>query len=284
MARDTGSAQSAASEALRNFRFHEYAPFFWILAAQLIALVLAMNLGSAWGMGTMGWLARRIAGDGPVHYPVFYVFLPNLMSIVEAFLYVLPGSVLIPLAVLRILRRLAPEASAPGETRSRITRAVPIVLIAALLNTALLAGWQWVLGQRAVSGTIRGLAGGGFTGVALVWIVGVLVAYALATVLLYVPVVALLSNRSLPAVFGQGVRTGLARFFPTFLIVLLFSLPAAIVLFVTQVLGAQLVGQIRPEITGLLVALYIVLISFASYLIYNATARYYVGGRVEEAA
>jgi hypothetical protein len=283
MARDTGSAQSAASEALRNFRFHEYAPFFWILLVQLIALALAMNLGTAWGMGTMGWLARRIAGDGPVHYPVFYVFLPNLMSIIEAFLYALPGSILIPLAVLRILRSLAPEAAASSAPRGRLARAFPVVLLGAILGTALLLGWQWVLGQRAVSGTIRGLVGGGFPGVALVWVVGVLVAYALSTLLLYVPIIAVLSNRNLGVVLAQGIRTGFARFFPTFLIVLLFSLPAAIVLFVTQVLGTQLVGQIRPEITGLLVALYSVLISLASYLIYNAAVRYHVG-RSQEVA
>ena len=67
MAREIRTIRAAAQEALGNFRFHEFAPFDWILAVELVVLALAMNLGTSWGMCTVGWLTERIAGDQPLH-------------------------------------------------------------------------------------------------------------------------------------------------------------------------------------------------------------------------
>jgi hypothetical protein len=283
MARDIRTIRAAALDALGSFRLYEFAPFGWILAAELIVLVLAMNLGTAWGMGTAGWLAARIAGEGPLHYPAFYAFLPTLMTDLEVLLYAFAGSYLIPLATLRVLQGQNPARTAPGEAASRARGAYLPVLIGAILSTILIVGIQWVLGQQAVSGTIRGLLRGGFIGTAGVAIVGMLAGYAVWTLFVYVPVSSVQPGRSLGAKFAAGFREGLENFLPTYVVVIGLSLPAAAILLVLQVMGIFLVGQIRPEIIGVLIGLYSLLSMLATFFIYSAAARYYQARRGEAA-
>jgi hypothetical protein len=156
------------------------------------------------------------------------------------------------------------------------------VLIGALICLALIVGWQWVLHQRAVEGTIHTFARG-FTGSAVVAALGMLVGYAVWTFFVFVPVVAVQPGRSLGSAIGSGLRVASQNFFPVYLVVVGLSLPAAAVLLVLQVMGNFLVGQIRPEIIGVLVGIYVVCSMFATFFIYAAAARLYQARQGEAA-
>lgn len=283
MAREIRTVRAAALEALGSFRFHEFAPFAWILAAELIVLILAMNLGTAWGMGTVGWLSDRLAGDRTLHYPIFYAFLPTLMTNVEAVLYALAGSVLIPLALIRVLRPVDPASFPAAATGSRLRQAFLAVLIAAILSEVLILGWQWVLNQPAVLKGIRSVLRGGFAGSIGVTLLGMLVGYAIWTLFLFVPVSAVQPGRAFGRAFFGGLRESFANFFPAYLVVIGLSLPAAAILLVLQVMGSFLVTQIRPEIIGVLIGLYAILSMLATFFIYSAAARFYQARQVEAA-
>lgn len=275
MARDIRSVRAAALEALGSFRLHEFAPLGWILAAELVVLFLAMNLGATWGMGTAGWLSGRLAGEGALHYPDFYAFLPNLMSDVEAVLYLIAGSVLIPLLVTRVLRPVDPTAFPAGSTAARLKQAFLPVLLATILWLGLTIGWQWVLNQPPVLKAIRAVFRGGIIGAAGVAGIGLIVAYAIWTFFVYVPASAVQPGRGFGAAFGGGIREGLSSFFPTFLVIIGLQLPAAAILMVLQAMGPFLVTQIRPEIIGVLIGVYAALSLLATFFIYSAAARFY---------
>jgi len=233
-------------------------------------------------MATAGWLTERLAGDRPLHYPEFYRFLPSLITNVEAILFLVAGSVLIPLAIVRILRPIDPTSFPESDTGARVRQAILPVFVGALLCLALIVGWQWVLHQRAVEGTIRSLVRG-FTGATVVAALGMLVGYALWTFFIFIPVVAVQPGRSFGSALSGGVREAAANFFPTYLVVIGLSLPAAAVLLVLEVMGNFLVGQIRPEIIGVLVGIYVVCSMFATFFIYAAAARFYQARQVEPA-
>ena len=283
MAREIRTIRAAAQEALGNFRFHEFAPFAWILAVELVVLALAMNLGTAWGMGTVGWLTERIAGDQPLHYPSFYAFLPTLMTNIEAVLYALAGSVLIPLAVIRVLRSLDPASVPPGSTKPLLRKAFFTVLVAALLCEALILGWQWVIAQPGVLRAVRVVLRGNVLGTAGVTMLAMLVGYAIWTLFVYVPIRAVRPGIGFGAALGGGIRQALAHYFPTYLVVIGLSLPAAAILMVLQTMGPFLVQQIRPEIIGVLMGLYAILSMLATFFIYSAATRFDHARRVEAA-
>lgn len=275
MAREIRSIRAAALEALGSFRLYEFAPLGWILIAELVVLSLAMNLSAAWGMATAGWLSASLGGEGVLHYPGYYAFLPNLMSNVEAALYVLAGSILIPLLITRVLQPVDPGSFPEGSTGARVRQAILPVLVGTLLWVALTLGWQWVLNQPAVMKGLRSVFRGGFVGAAGVTIVALLVGYAIWALFVYIPAAAVQPGRGFGSALAGGLREGLSNFFPTLLVVIGLQLPAAAILLVLQVMGAFLVQQIQPEIIGVLIGLGAVLSILATYFIYSAAARYY---------
>ncbi|MGE5179582.1 MAG: hypothetical protein ACM3PF_10840 [Bacteroidota bacterium] len=275
MAREIRSIRAAALEALGSFRLYEFAPLAWILVAELAFLSLAMNLGAAWGMSTAGSLSAALGGEGVLHYPDFYAFLPNLMSDVDAALYVLAGSVLIPLLILRVLQPIDPASFPPGSTGARVRQAILPVLAGTILWVLLTLGWQWVLSQPAVMKGLRAVFRGGFVGAAGITAVSLVVGYAIWSLFVYIPAVAVQPGRGFGSSLVGGLREGLSNFFPTLLVVIGLQLPAAAILFVLQVMGAFLVRQIQPEIIGVLIGLGAVLSILATYFIYSAAARYY---------
>jgi len=276
------TAVSCAREAIQDFRLHEYLPFGFILATQFLFLILALNLGAPWGMGTVGFLARNIGGDAISHYPTFFLFLPNLAAWIEAFLYTVAGSFLIPLAIARILEPSDAALQAPGAVLARVKRSILPVLVGGILTVGALAGWQYLL-PKGPGPLIRSLAGGGFLGETLYWLLGVLIAYAISVCFLCVPIVAVQDGRGFAHSLLGGIKRSLAVFPFSCGFVVLFSLPAIIALYVTQVFGRQLVSQMRPEVMAVLLFAYVVFISIGTYFLYAATTRLLISGRQEEA-
>ncbi|HEX7077676.1 MAG TPA: hypothetical protein VF363_04590 [Candidatus Eisenbacteria bacterium] len=259
-----------ASASLRGFTWGAYAPFFWILAIEVIYLFLSVNLGAPWGMATAGALAARIAGDGTRHYPAIFVALPAIFSYVDAALYTVLGAAFIPLAITRVLR--APSR-APGRapTASRVRGAVLPTFLAFALVLVLLFFWEIAI-PRIVAPLVAIAVRLGPLANLVTWVVGVLVGLALSALALCVPIVAVREGgglRALGAGFGDGFR-----FLPSnYPIIVLFSAPALVIQAIVQLMGGLLVNRLTPEVMPVLLLAYAILASLANYFVYSAATR-----------
>src|SRR5512139_2861869 len=120
---DRKTAWLCLREALRDFRIQEWMPFGWLLGLQLLFLICALNLQATWGMAVTGLAALPLGGERVLHYPFFFIALPNLASFVEWIVYLVPGCVFIPLALLRVAEP-AEGAASGGDRRARLRRAI----------------------------------------------------------------------------------------------------------------------------------------------------------------
>lgn len=257
-------------ESLRDFRLHEWAPFGWILLAQVVFLAAVLNLGSAWGMAIAGGVARLVGrSEQIVHYPTVFILLPALASIVEWFLYVVVGSALIPMALLRIA---APVESADGPGwGSRVRRAILPTLLAGVVNIVLLQVWTWALANGLTPPLQASLPGVG--GRVAVWILGAVVSYAIAAPFIYIPIHAIRRETSFAGALAGGLVEGLRLLWPTFLVIVLCSWPALLALAAAQISPGAIVRKMRPELVAYLLIAYAVLNSLATYLIYASASR-----------
>ena len=271
MKRDVRIARTCAVEAVKDFHFREYAPFAWILAAHLLFLVLALNLEAAPAMASVGAMTRLIFGRESVHYPGFFVYLPSTAAIFEAFLYSIPGAVLIPLALIRTMAPMEPAEIRNQPIGHRLRSAFFPTMVASLVNVGLLTAWQWLY-QKGPGPLLTKLLPG-FIGDAFAWLVAVLGAYAIAAIFIYVPIVAVRPGTR----FGEAIRNGIAEgvrlFWYTFVFIIIYALPVLPVLLIVQSRPAFIVERMRPEIIPIALMVYAVLISAATYLTYAASAR-----------
>lgn len=270
-------AWACAIEALRGFRWREYAPFSWILGAQCLLLLLAVNLESSLAMATVGNLARMFGADSAIHYPEFFLFLPTLASYVEAFLYAVPGSALIPLALIRISGAIDPESSDGRSVASKIRKAFPPTLLAWTMQLGLLLLWQSIVAGRPASTILSALPG--LQGRVALWGLSVLGAYVISALFIYVPMVALRPRRSFAGAIRGGLREGRILLLHTLFLIVLFSWPALPFLIFAQLIAASIVENLRPEFVAGILAIYAALVSVASYLIFAAAYRFHDAGR-----
>jgi len=280
MQRNFRIARACAREAVRDFHWREYAPFGWILGAQLLFLLLALNLDTPMGMAIAGGLTGLIHGKGPLHYPVYFLDLPYVSSILELFLYALPGSILIPLALIRIMEPMDPSLLEGHAVKERLQRAFLPTLAAAGLNVGLLYVWQWLVNVGPAPLFRASLPG--FPGILVVWAVSVLGAYALSAVLIYVPIAAVRPGATFGTSMKEGLGEGRELFGYTVFLLLAFALPALPFLMVTQLKAAFIAERMRPELVAVALALYSTLISMASYFTYGAAARLHWAAKAEE--
>ena len=280
MERDFRVAKSCFSEAIRDFHFREYAPFAWILAAHLLFILLSMFLEASPAMATVGGLARAVYGDSAVHYPMFYLFLPAIAAMAEGFLYTVPAAVLVPLAIIRTMAPMEARGSEP--VSARLKRAWPPTLLVLAANVGLLWTWQWVFRNGPAPLISRALPG--FAGAAVAWFVGLLGAYAIAAVFIYVPIVAVQRGSTFGSSLREGIREGLSLFRFTLAFIFLYALPVLPVLLVIQSRPDFIISRMRPELIPIALMLYAVLISAATYLTYAAAARLHWAGDQLEGA
>lgn len=267
---DRRTAWLCLRESVRDFRLHEWMPFGWLLALQLLFLLCAVNLQTTWGMAVAGWITERAGGDRLLHYPYFYIALPSVASMVEWFVYLFPGCVFVPLALLRVSEP-AENASAVEDRSVRLRRAVLPTLVAAALNVALLQGWQWV-GGKFVLPTIGSYLPG-VPGQIVAWVLMVFVSYLVSVPFLYVPVRGVQPNASFAGALGGGLAEGVRLLLPTTLVVVIASCVALPFLAPVQLSAQVIVGKMRPEIVPLLLAIYAVITSAANYIIYASAMR-----------
>lgn len=280
MQRNFRIARACAREAVRDFHWHEYSPFAWILGVQILFFLLALNLDTPMGMALVGGLTRMIHGDGPLHYPVFFKDLPYVSAIVELFLYSIPGSVLIPLALIRIMEPMDASLLQKEAATARLRRAFLPTFVAALLNVGILYVWQWLINVGPAPLFRASLPG--FTGVLVIWIVSVLGAYALTAILIYVPIAAVRPQTTFMTAMKDGLSEGRELFGFTVFLLIAFALPALPFLLLTQLKAAFIIDRLRPELVAFALALYCLLISIATYFTYGAAARLHWAASAEE--
>jgi hypothetical protein len=265
-------------ESLHDFRLYEWAPFGWILIAQVLFLLAALNLGSVWGMAIVGGVAGLVGrSEQIIHYPTVFILLPSLSSLVEWVLYVVAGSVLIPIALLRIAGPM--EGGPQTEWRQRVGRAILPTLLAGLMNIGLLQLWDWVL-THAVAPVIQPRLPE-ILGLVVPWFIGALGAYLIAAPFIYVPIHAIHRGSGLGGSLVRGIGEGLRSLWPTFVIIVVCSWPALFALAAAQVNPAVVVRKMRPELVAYLLLAYAILTSLASYLIYASASRLHWARRAE---
>ena len=118
-------------------------------------------------------------------------------------------------------------------------------------------------------------------GESVFWLTGMLVAYAISACFLCIPVVAVQDGRGFAHSLLVGFKRSLAVFPISYAFVVLFSMPALLALYVTQVFGRELVTQMRPEVAAVLLCVYIVLINLGTYFLYGSTTRLLIAGKQE---
>lgn len=264
------SAWHCLRESLHDFRLYEWWPFGWILLLQLLFLLAVLNLGTAWGMAIAGGVARLVGrSEQIVHYPTVFILLPALASVVEWFLYVVVGSALIPLALLRIAAPM--EGGDASDRGARVRRAFLPTLLAGAINIGLLLVWNRLL-TAGITPALQAVLPG--AGAQLVpWLLGAVVSYALAALFIYVPIHAIRRDTRFASALVGGLAEGARLVWPTFLVILFCSWPALLVLAAVQVNPAAIVGKMRPELVAYLLGVYALLSSLAAYLIYASSSR-----------
>ena len=267
---DLRSARASIREAWSDFRWLEYRPFAWMMLAELLFLYLSLNLGKPWGMAGAG-IILKLSGERAAHYPTSFVFLSSAYARVESFLFAFAGSFLIPLSLARILAPMSSMPPTGPETVRRARRAYKVTLVGYILNFGVLLGWEFLLplGPQRWLGSLLG----GLKGDFLTWCVGVLVAFAIAVLFLYVPIRAVEENATFRDSLWGGIGEGFRSFVPTLVIVLAFAWPALLFLATVQLAPALLVERFRPELIAILIAIAAVLNSFVNYFIFSAASR-----------
>jgi hypothetical protein len=267
---DFRSARASVREAWGDFRWLEYRPFAWMMLVELLFLYLALNLGEPWGMAGAG-LILRASGESAVHYPASFVFLSSAYARVESFLFAFAGSFLIPLSLARIQAPMVSMPPTGPETVRRARRAYGVTLAGYVINFALLVAWEFLLplGPERWFGALLG----GFKADFATWCVGVLIAFGIAVVFLYVPIRAVEEKATFGDALWGGIREGVRSFGPTLYIVLVFAWPALLFLAPVQLAPTLLVDRFRPEVTAILIGIAAVLNSFVNYFIYSAASR-----------
>jgi hypothetical protein len=267
---DLRNARASIHEAWRDFRWVEYRPFAWVLVPELLFLLCALKLETPWGMAGAG-LVLRTLGEPGLHYPTAFLVLSSAFSRLDSVIFALAGSFLIPLALARIQAPMLEKPPTGPDTVRRARRAYGVTLLAYVVNVALLIGVELLL----EAGPRRWFTGllGGFKADLVTWLVGVIVAFAVAAVFLYVPIRAVEEGTSFADALKGGIAEGFRSFVPTLLLMLVFSWPALLVLALVQVEPSLIVTRFRPELIAVLLGVTAVMNSFVNYFIYSAASR-----------
>ena len=273
-------AVSSAFDAARGFRWAEYAPFFWILAVQLIFLALGTQLDHTWAMNLMLPLARLAGGENNLHYPVFFGYVSVLLGWIESFLYTVVGAVLIPLAILRYYARTDRALSLGAGAGARLAGAFFPTLVAGLIGVGVVLGWQRSAAPTVAS-TILSFVAEPLGGI-LAWLSTSLGGYAIFVLILYVPVAAVQARTNPVRAFAYGIRFGFRSWPLTFMFAVLFGIPALLVQFILERQGAMFLTRLRPELVTIFLGLYVTVTSVATYFTYATAARLYRFARGEE--
>jgi hypothetical protein len=251
-----------------------------VLAAQWLYLFLGLNLGTVWGMATAGAFAHWIVGPSALDYPAFLQVLPLTFSYVETLTFLIGGAFAIPMVVGSVLAALPGGAANKGEQAARVRGAYVPTFIA--LTGAFALIWIWQLAVvRFLPGLFALFLGHPLQVSMSTWGTSILVGYAMTTLVIYVPVVAVGEGLGVGGALREGIVLGRRYFLKTYPLVLMLSLPALALQIVVQLGGTLLAVRTRPENTAIVLFAYAALSILATYFVWNMAARLYrgVGGK-----
>ena len=274
-----GDAVESAIDSLRGFRRTEFAPFFWILALQLIILALTTQLDHGWAMNLIAPLVGLVGGEASLHYPIVFGYLSIFMGWVESFGYSVLGAVLIPLALIRFYARTDRALSLGAGAAARLVGAVLPTLLAGLAGTGSIWAFQRYAAPQIML-TLRDTAPQPW-GDFIAWLGVILGGYAIISLLLYVPIAAVQARTNPIRAIGMGIRFGLRAWLPTLGFAIFFGVPAILVQFVLEKQGAFLLTRFRPEALAVFLAIYATATAFATFFTYMMGARLYRMARGE---
>ncbi len=259
-------------DALRSFTWRSYVPLLPILIAQLLYLVLALNLGQAWGMATAGAIGRWAVGPSAINYPASLEILPLTSSYVETWTFLIGGAFALPLLAAAVRMTLPGGEMAAEERSARLRVAYPATFLALGAAFAVTLGWQDIV-VRFLPRTLASFLGQPFQVSLVTWTISVLVGYAIITAVVYVPIAALDRRAGLGGTLRTGLQLGLRYFWKTYPLFLLLSLPALALQLVAQLGGSLLLVRTRPENAAYVLFAYAVLSSVATYFAWNMATR-----------
>ncbi|HEY6573151.1 MAG TPA: hypothetical protein VI198_07495 [Candidatus Eisenbacteria bacterium] len=274
MAGSFQTAGASARAAYQSFSWREYAPLLPILAAQWLFLVCGLNLGSAWGMAVAGNIARSIVGNAAFDYPGFLDLLPLTFSYVESATFIVLGAFALPFLISRVSTGLKSSRRGASKPGARIRGAFLPTFLALAGAFAVTYAWQLFV-SRGLHSLVGAVLQGGFSSAVATWVVSVAVGYAITTMLMYVPVVAVLEDVNTGQALQRGFSEGIQRFATTYPFVLLLSLPPLLLQLVVQIGGSILSERTRPENIAYLLLLYVVLSTVSTYFAWSMATRYY---------
>jgi hypothetical protein len=259
-------------EAVQKSAWRQYAPVGVLLLVQWAYLLLGLKLDTVWGMATAGAAARAFVGPGAISYPAFYEFLPLTFSFVETATYVLGGMIAIPL----VIARVGGASTSAGGPWGAVRRAWIPTFIALAGSAAAGYLWQTVV-IRFLHPILEAVGGGPLSPALATWLISALVAYALTTLILYVPVLAVQDRLGAGVALRRGIGEGLRSFGSTYAMVLLLSFPALAIQLATQ-LGATIITlRTRPENIVFFLMTYAFFSSLATYWVWSMATREYQG-------
>ncbi len=274
MAGSFKTAGICANAAFRSFSFSECAPLLTILAAQWIFLVGGLNLGTAWGMAIAGSVAQGLVGEAAIEYPGFLELLPLTFSYVESVTFIVLGAMALPYLTSHVLVRLKPSLGASPTWARRVRSAMIPTFLALAIAFLLTYVWQLFVARNLLR-IVAALVQGGVSRSVVTWLVSVAIGYAITTILIYVPVIAVSKSVGAIQAVRLGVTEGFDRFATTYPFVLLLSLPALAIQLVVQVGGPLIVRGTRPENIAYLLIFYALVSTVATYFVWSMVTRYY---------
>lgn len=268
-----GDAFGSIFDAIREFRWSEYSPFFLILLAQWIFLALATQLHHAWAMNFVAPIAKMAGGAENLHYPAFFGYLSILLGWVESFLYTVPGAILIPLSLLRYYARYDRALSLGAGSASRLAGAFFPTLLAGLASIGCIWGWQRYASPDLMNAWRQWVPEpmGGFLG----WLAITLGGYAILSLVLYIPVAAVQARTNPVRAVAYGLRFAIRSWPITIFYAVLFGAPAILVQFLLERQGGFILARLRPELIAVFLAVYAAATSVAMHLTYGTAARLY---------
>ncbi|MEK7316864.1 MAG: hypothetical protein AAB011_11825 [Candidatus Eisenbacteria bacterium] len=274
MAGSFKTAGVCANAALRSFSVGEFAPLLTILAAQWLFLIGGLNLGSTWGMALAGSVAQRLVGDAAIDYPGFLELLPLTFSYVESVTFIVLGAMALPSLTSRVLVRLKPSLGDSPTWAGRVRSAIVPTFLALLMAFVLTYVWQLFVAQN-LHRIVGALVQGQVPSSVVTWLVSVAIGYAITTIFIYVPVVAVSQSIGAIKAVRLGVTEGFDKFPTTYLFVLLLSLPALAIQLIVQIGGPLIASGTRPENIAYLLIFYALVSTVATYFVWNMVTRYY---------
>jgi len=268
-----GDAFGSIFDAIREFRWSEYSPFFLILLAQWVFLALATQLHHAWAMNLVAPIARAAGGTENLHYPAFFGYLSILLGWVESFLYTVPGAILIPLSLLRYYARYDRALSLGAGSATRLASAFFPTLLAGLAAIGCIWGWQRYASPHLMTAWRQWVSDpmGGFLG----WLAITLGGYAILSLVLYIPVAAVQARTNPIRAVAYGLRFGIRSWPLTLLYAVFFGAPAILIQFLLERQGGFILSRLRPEVIVAFLAVYAAATSLATHLTYGTAARLY---------